>query len=385
VLIGANFSHANLEASDFSEAQMTDADFTGATLDQAKFEYTNLRLTHFIGTSGNLADFKHADLEGAEFKGALFIATDMTNARINLGKITASNFDASSFSGSKLIDTSIETSSFLGATFLGADFSDYGPNFSASDLRGANLGTAKVRENGIGTNYTSFLWIEGFQPEFGEGDQKNVKERQEAKKRESDALERARLIAAFRQAHIVKGRWADNFATDVPIVLPPCCMPRLVGPSKYILVGSGTSGWLISEYPAGRAASTEPYRSQLLDFLTGLACDGHPEATRIYESYYPEALYPTKANSAELIAYGLARYRSYGFRSTYSYNNEVTTVDEYAFEIARAFLSNACVTTNLSANSRTQLREVISRNAASQKHENALKMLPPGPGPDTFK
>lgn len=88
VMIGGNFSEANLRGVDLSKADLSDASFYKSDLREAIFSGTNLSRAYLRGANLARADLTgaqliHANLSGANLKGAILLNADLTGANLH--------------------------------------------------------------------------------------------------------------------------------------------------------------------------------------------------------------------------------------------------------------------------------------------------------------
>lgn len=108
ILKATHFQNANLEGSDMSGADLEEADFHG--------EYTILVGVDFSGANLKFADFDHADLERATFFNTCAEKTNFKNARMK--KISISN---STVIEADFTDADLTESEFTDVQFASAD------------------------------------------------------------------------------------------------------------------------------------------------------------------------------------------------------------------------------------------------------------------------
>lgn len=170
-LSGAQWSGAQIVASDFDGANLSQAVFTNARIERSDFEGAQLGGAQFDGALLSQADMANADLSGASFvkiyarnsnlSGATLDGATLASDTANL----AAQFVKVKFFGASMVGATLRNALFVGADFRGADLSGatvHCADFSGARLNGANMTGADLTGTYIGRekpeNLTNVTW-----------------------------------------------------------------------------------------------------------------------------------------------------------------------------------------------------------------------------------
>ena len=154
-LYGANFSGASLLGADFGcpfycatfagyertyyeeYGLLIGVNFSGANLNSASLQNADLQNTNFSGASLHSAYLRDVDLTNTNFNNASlvnahFISADLTNASLVGANLTDADFPSSDLTNADLTNADLTNADLTNANLLGADL-------TGADLTGANL------------------------------------------------------------------------------------------------------------------------------------------------------------------------------------------------------------------------------------------------------
>lgn len=132
VLLGVDFTSADLSRASFRQAEINHASFSRAQLAGVSFEKALVVRSDFSG-----ARFAGARLEKAEFHRSDLTGAVLEGVDLSKGDFGRSVFDRADLGGASLRLSNVARASFVGARLAGADFAQaftFGAHFEKTDL-----------------------------------------------------------------------------------------------------------------------------------------------------------------------------------------------------------------------------------------------------------